>query len=146
MMRERPGSALLGAVETLLLCAIVVILVLFVYTNIRRIGVHSKMSIAKTQVMESLPAALESYYLDIGEYPSTAQGLDALWDPPYTVDYKWKGPYITPNLRDPWGREYRYIYPSSHGDGVYDLWSSGPEPENHEGHIVNWKTDISIYR
>src|SRR5438876_4978354 len=71
-----------------------------------RVG-QSKTATAKAQV-ELFGAALDQYRLDIGSYPSTAQGLDALVRNPSINN--WNGPYLKKMLvpKDPWGNPYRY--------------------------------------
>ena len=58
---------------------------------------------AKLQI-EDLGAALDLYRLEVGSYPTTEQGLDALVNEPDGV-VGWNGPYLKKNLvpPDPWG-------------------------------------------
>ena len=80
-----------------------------------------KQSAARTQI-EMLGQALDSYRLDIGKYPSTSEGLNALVTNPGAQG--WDGPYLKKALpNDPWGKPYQYQSPGSHGD--YDLFSYG---------------------
>ena len=73
----------------------------------------------------SLEHALDSYRLDVGRYPSTEQGLDALYVKPADVD-RWAGPYLKkPVPKDPWGGRYLYKAPGEHGE--YDLYSLGSD-------------------
>jgi general secretion pathway protein G len=56
-------------------------------------------------------AALQSYYIDCGRFPSTPQGLMALWEKPLLspVPANWHGPYIDKEIAsDPWGNSYFY--------------------------------------
>lgn len=54
--------------------------------------------------------AMEKYKLDNYHYPTTEQGLRALFstpeDIPRTTD--WNGPYLSLFVKDPWGRDYFY--------------------------------------
>jgi general secretion pathway protein G len=80
-----------------------------------------KQSAAKTQI-EMLGQALDSYRLDIGKYPSSSEGLNALTTNPGAEG--WDGPYLKKALpNDPWGKPYQYQSPGAHGD--YDLFSYG---------------------
>ena len=80
-----------------------------------------KQSAARTQI-EMLGQALDSYRLDVGKYPSTSEGLNALVTNPGAQG--WDGPYLKKALpNDPWGKPYQYQSPGSHGD--YDLLSYG---------------------
>ncbi len=82
---------------------------------------------ARTQ-LEMLAAALDSYRLDNGSYPSTQQGLAALMTRPTTapIPGNWKGPYLRKEVPlDPWGRAYLYASPGARRPGGFDLSSLG---------------------
>ena len=82
----------------------------------------SNIKIAKAQI-ESLGKALDQYRLDIGGYPSTEEGLDALNTKPQNQP-RWSGPYLKKAVPlDPWDRPYVYRSPGEHGE--YDLYSLG---------------------
>ena len=52
--------------------------------------------------------------MDNGFYPSSEQGLKALWEKPASSPEPlfWNGPYISKSLpKDPWGNEYTYVVP-----------------------------------
>jgi general secretion pathway protein G len=101
----------------------------------------AKQKAAYTQI-ELFGTALDSFYLDVGRYPSSSEGLEALVANPSGVE-NWNGPYlkkieIPP---DPWGSPYQFNSPGSHGD--YDLFSYGADKsEGGDGEnedIVSWK-------
>ena len=82
---------------------------------------------AKTQI-ELLGAALDSYRLDNGGYPTTEQGLAALRDKPTRdpVPANWRGPYLRKDIPlDPWGRPYVYTFPGTRNKHGFDLLSLG---------------------
>jgi general secretion pathway protein G len=55
--------------------------------------------------------ALDTYRLDVGRYPTTDQGLEALRVQPHDVT-KWDGPYLPKDVPlDPWGNPYQYNLP-----------------------------------
>ncbi len=84
----------------------------------------SETKTARAQI-DSLGKALDQYRIEVGQYPSTEQGLAALNKNP-TNDTKWSGPYLKKNVpNDPWSRPYLYKYPGEHGD--YDLYSLGKD-------------------
>lgn len=89
----------------------------------------AKAEAAKIQI-ERIGAALDLYRLDIGRYPTQAEGLAALVSAPPGVR-GWNGPYLrrAEGLDDPWGRPFHYRFPGRHGD--YDLYSLGAD--NAEG-------------
>jgi type II secretion system protein G len=94
-------------------------------------------------VHDEAVAALQAYKNDVGQYPTTAQGLQALISKPDGVR-GWKGPYLTNKgmLMDPWGNPYQYACPSTHGQPTsqYDCWSFGPDGQNGTADdIGNWQ-------
>ena len=98
----------------------------------------AKQKAAKTQIA-LFGGALDQFRLDIGRYPSTQEGLDALRKNP-GLD-SWDGPYLPKDIpADPWGKTYIYRCPGEHGD--YDLLSLGADgQEGGEGEnadIVSW--------
>lgn len=101
----------------------------------------SKTKTAALQI-EEFSTALDLYHLDMGRYPTTQDGLDALISKPGNARF-WNGPYLKKKVirEDPWGNEYIYRSPGEHGD--YDLYSLGAD--NREGgtgddaDIVSWE-------
>lgn len=99
----------------------------------------SEVKMAQAQI-DSLEKALHQYRLDIGSYPTTEQGLNALVARPGN-ELKWQGPYLgkTPPP-DPWGRPYQYKYPGERSE--FDLFSLGkdgqPGGTGDAADIVNW--------
>lgn len=98
-----------------------------------------KQAAAKAQI-ELLGQALDQYRLDVGTYPTTEQGLNALSTNP-GVD-KWDGPYLKKGLPvDPWGKPYIYQQPGSNGE--YDLFSYGrdgnPGGEGEDKDVTSWE-------
>lgn len=90
-----------------------------------RVG-EAKATTARTQ-MELLGVGLDGYRLDNGSYPVTGQGLAALNTRPTSqpVPLNWRGPYLRKAVpKDPWGRPYEYVSPTSGGEG-YALRSLG---------------------
>jgi len=79
------------------------------------------------QSIERLGTILDIYKLDVGNYPTTEQGLQALVARPVGVGH-WNGPYVKGDKlpEDPWGRPYLYRSPSQRPGHEYDLYSLGP--------------------
>jgi general secretion pathway protein G len=70
----------------------------------------SEVTVAQSQI-ESFEKALDTFRLDVGRYPTSAEGLNALLDKPAAAD-KWNGPYLKKNVpQDPWGHPYVYKAP-----------------------------------
>jgi general secretion pathway protein G len=100
----------------------------------------AKVSTAKTEV-SNLAAGLDLFKYDVGRYPTTQEGLEALVAAPQGVD-NWNGPYIkkTTKLSDPWGHTYNYRFPGSHSE--FDLYSYGAKADEAKADdkppIANW--------
>ena len=91
----------------------------------------AKVKAAASQVSR-LSMAVESFYLDTGETPDS---LEDLVQESGGVG-GWNGPYVKPSsLKDPWGRDYVYVYPGEHGD--FDIYSLGGEGKNAD--INSWE-------
>ena len=87
---------------------------------------ESKVQTAQTQI-KMLRGALQTYRLDIGRFPSTAEGLAALMHPPSEAAAHWKGPYLEDELPlDPWRTPYRYESPVDNVQG-FVLYSLGAD-------------------
>lgn len=141
LVNETDGFTLL---EVLVVVVIIGILATLVGPAVfRRIG-ESRQVTARNQI-GMFASALESYRLDVGSYPTTEQGLEALWTRPTLppTPAVWAGPYLLqapPN--DPWGRPYLYRAPGERNSGGYDLYSLGadsqPGGEDEARDVVNW--------
>lgn len=124
-----------------LLVVIAIIGVLAGYVGPRyfaQIG-KSEVKAARAQI-DGLEKALDQYRLDVGRYPSTEQGLNALVTaPPGTT--RWAGPYLKKGVPvDPWGNPYIYKSPGTHGE--FDLMSNGrdgtPGGTGENADLTNW--------
>jgi general secretion pathway protein G len=88
-----------------------------------RVG-QSRQAAARVQI-ELLGAALDQFKLDVGRYPSSQEGLQALQQSPGNAP-GWEGPYLKKEVpKDPWGSPYQYRSPGEHGE--YDLTSLGSD-------------------
>ena len=87
---------------------------------------QSKVQTAQTQI-KMLRGALQAYRLDVGRYPTSAEGLAALMKAPREVSAFWTGPYLEDELPlDPWRTPYRYESPADNLQG-FALWSLGAD-------------------
>ena len=130
-------------IEILLALAIVGLLAGLAITNSDKIFGGSQEAVAKIFVRDSLKTSLTRYRMDVGDYPSTAEGLNALLAAPANKAERWRGPYAeTPGGKlplDPWGEPYHYRYPGTKNKGSYDLYSAGPDKaDGTEDDIGNW--------
>jgi general secretion pathway protein G len=129
--------------ETLIVIAIVLILTSSVgYTAIQYLD-RARTATARSQI-DSFTVALESYYIDCGRYPSTEQGLAALWEIPVIepVNIGWNGPYLYKNIpNDPWGNPYEYTIPGPNNlpYGIRSFGADGREGgERNDADISSW--------
>ena len=98
-------------VETLAVLAITAALTAGATVSISKIVSIAKRTSAKNQI-DQYSAALQSYFLDCGRFPTTEQGLAALWEKPvlYPIPEEWDGPYLERRPgKDPWGTDFEYI-------------------------------------
>ena len=124
----RVRSAAFTLIEVLVVVVVIALLATVVAPNLFRNVDDARVATAKTQI-ESLATALDAYRLDNGRYPTTAQGLDALWEKP-SVDppANWRAPYVRKAIpMDPWGRAYVYRSPGTESATGYDLLSLGAD-------------------
>ena len=138
-LREQKGFTLIELLVVIIILGLLVGLVgprLF-----GRVG-QSKQATAQAQI-ELLGAGLDQYRLDVGSYPATTPGLEALVSNPGVAS--WAGPYLKKAAvpKDPWGNPYHYkCCPGDNGD--YDLWSFGadnaPGGEGENADITSWGT------
>ena len=83
----------------------------------------AKVKASDAQV-KMLRGSLLTYRLDVGQFPSTAQGLEALNAAPQDVATYWRGPYLEDDVPlDPWRTPYVYEFPAEtrHGFALYSL-------------------------
>ena len=101
----------------------------------------SKSKTARLQI-EGLSAALDMYRLEVGHYPTSSEGLDALVAEPSGAK-RWNGPYLkkTTLPQDPWGFDYEYKFPGEHG--AYDIVSRGADNahggDGENTDVVSWE-------
>lgn len=102
---------------------------------------ESKGKLARLQLQE-LIVALDIYRLEVGRYPTSEEGLNALVERPAGIEF-WNGPYLHGRAvpTDPWGRTYHYRSPGLHAQ--FDLYSLGADnAEGGEGEqrdVANWQ-------
>lgn len=101
----------------------------------------SKQDTAKQQI-NNFGNALELYRLEVGSYPTDAQGLEALVKAPADAD-RWNGPYLKKAElpKDPWGNEYQYRVPGQNGS-AFDIYSLGADNaeggEGEDADVASW--------
>jgi general secretion pathway protein G len=128
-------------IELLVVLVILGLLASLVGPRVMKYLGGAKSDSARLQI-EDYSATLDMYRLEVGRYPTSDEGLQALVEAPPGVR-GWNGPYLKKKQlpKDPWGNEYQYKSPGEHGD--YDLYSLGAD--NDEGgsgenrDVVSWE-------
>lgn len=117
------GEAGFTLVELLVVLVILVLLASIIGPRVIGYLGSSKSKTAKIQI-ESLVTSLELFHVDVGRYPTTAEGLAALVKMDARVP-GWNGPYLTKGTvpADPWGAAYHYEAPGK--TAAFDLYSLG---------------------
>lgn len=84
---------------------------------------RSEVTTAKAQI-DAFDKALQAFRIDMGRYPTDAEGLRALVTAPAN-ESRWRGPYLKDSVPvDPWGSAYIYRTQSTRGKD-FDLSSWG---------------------
>jgi len=136
-MRNKEGFTL---IELLVVMVIIGLLAALVGPRFIRQEEKAKIKAAKAQI-ELLGTALDTFRLDVGRYPTTQEGLEALRIKPGGLE-RWDGPYLKKDLPlDPWGKAYAYKSPGEHG--AFDIVSYGadgaPGGEEDNRDITSWE-------
>lgn len=133
--RKQTGFTLL---ELLVVLGIIAMLAGLVGPQVMKHMGESKVKAAKVQI-EDLAQTLDMYKLDVGSYPTSEQGLDALIESPDGAQ-RWNGPYLRKSKipLDPWKQEYKYTSPGEHGKfDVSSLGADGKEGGEGEDQDLN---------
>lgn len=138
----RTDESGLTLIELTIVIVILGILAAFIAPRI--INAPQKANVSKASLeIGNLKTALQLYATEVGEYPTTEQGLEALWRAPSPAPPNWQGPYLEQQLTsDPWGNSYVYRNPGSHYGYDYDLLSYGKDGKEggigFDADITNW--------
>lgn len=137
MTKKRYRDAGFTLIELMIVIAILGLMAYMVAPRLMGVMGKAKPKIALTDI-KNLETALDLFYLDVGRYPTEAEGLKALLQAPENLP-NWGGPYLKKFPKDPWGRDYMYKFPGEHNP--YDLTSYGadgqPGGEGENTDIIN---------
>ena len=132
-MTYRKGFTL---IEMLLVVIIIGALAAMVVPRLVGRAEKGRRAAATADVKMNIATGLKMFELDNSKFPSTDEGLEALRQKPSWAT-AWDGPYLENKPIDPWGREYKYRYPGTHGVD-YDLYSLGPDGVEGNDDVGNW--------
>ena len=127
-------------IELLVVMVIIALFATLVGSRAFRNVEKARQTTAKTQISE-FESVLDLFRLDVGRYPTTEEGLQALRVHPAGVE-NWDGPYLRKDVpMDPWNHAYVYRFPGQHGD--FDVMSYGADGQEggdgNDADIVSWK-------
>lgn len=134
---QRKTNAGISLLEIMVVLAIIALVVGLAAPRLMENFGRAKSQAAEVQ-MNGIVSALQLFYIDVGRYPSEAEGLNALLGQPSgAVD--WNGPYLNKpeDIQDPWGRGFLYRQPGK--DAPFDIYSYG-----RDGHPGGTKEDKDI--
>ena len=122
---RRRGEAGFTLVEILVVITIIGLIMAIVGPRVLTYLGESKVKAAKIQI-QSFGSALDLYYLDMGRYPASNDGLAALVRRPGNA-VEWNGPYLKGGVvpSDPWG--HAYVYRSPVERAPYEILSYGSD-------------------
>ncbi len=127
--------------EMIIVVAILGLLVALVAPRLTGNLEKSKITTTKTQIA-NLSTSIEQFYLEVGRYPSSEEGLTALIERPQSVpEEKWNGPYTEKDVlpRDGWDRPFEYDPPDDENNNRYVIRSLGAD-----GRAGGEKTDADL--
>jgi general secretion pathway protein G len=149
ILRHRAGSAVRREQGFTLIEIMVVVIIIGLLAAVvvpQFLGRVDDARVAKAkQDIQATETALTLYKLDNFKFPTTDQGLRALVEKPADPSIRnWRpGGYLKRVNKDPWGNEYQYANPGTHGE--YDLYTLGadgqPGGEGPNADIGNWNLD-----
>ena len=122
---RRHVSAGMTLIEILVVLVLIGIVLGIVGGNFIGKGEKAKADAARIEIGQ-IGQTLDLYKLEIGRYPTTQEGLQALVAAPAGVT-NWNGPYWKKSSvpKDPWGNEYKYVSPAQ--SAPYEISSLGAD-------------------
>jgi general secretion pathway protein G len=112
-------------VEIMVVVVIIGILAALIVPRVVGRGEEAR-AVAAKQDVSAIMQALKLYRIDNGRYPTSEQGLQALYAKPQSAPAptNWKQ-YLDKLPKDPWGNPYHYLNPGVRGE--IDVFSLGAD-------------------
>lgn len=134
-------------IELLLVAGILALLAAFAIPRLMGQAEKARAKLAEAAIGRNGPIAkaLDAYRWDMGKYPETDEGLNALLQRKSRVDdERYNGPYLeNDKIEDPWASPFEYRSPGEFHEDGFDMWSRGPDRKDDGGKegsddIKNW--------
>ena len=142
----RRGERGFTLIEIMVVVIIIGLLAAVIVPNMLGNVDKARVTKAKSDI-QAMETGLTMFRLDNYIYPSNDMGLKALAQKPDSSTVKnWRpGGYLQHVNKDPWGNDYQYHVPGTHG-GEYDLYSYGADGKlggdpPYDADIGNWNLD-----
>lgn len=137
--KRRSGFTLM---EVLLVLAIIGVIMTMVVPKVLGRQQHANTDATKVSI-GGLTQALKLYSLDhSGQFPVSAEGLNALLKAPGARDPRWRGPYLEKEPVDAWGNPFQYEFPGRRNPESFDISSAGPDrTHGTTDDIGNWDAE-----
>src|SRR5687768_1067610 len=138
------GQAASKAAAFTLIEIVLVITIIAVLGAALIYGIKGNVDVAKETRVESdikaITTQIKVYEARNLQPPTTEQGLKALVEMPTIepVPERWTQ-LLEEMPKDPWKREFRYVYPSRRSKADYDVFSLGADGVESGDDIGNWK-------
>lgn len=125
--------------EIMLVVAIISLLLGVAIYNLTGAKRSAEFVAAETDI-QTIATQLSTYEINAQRLPTNEQGLDALVNRPSSGPEPKRWVRLMKKLsHDPWGNKYRYQAPGKHNSDSFDLYSVGPDGEEHtEDDVTNW--------
>ena len=124
-------------IEILVVMVILGLIATAVAVNVVGRAAQARTDRAKTDVQRIASDGVEAFKVMRGRYPSTEEGLKLLLDEKFLKPNSPDG-----KLKDPWDREYIYLYPGQAHPDAFDVKSYGadgqPGGDGENADIVNY--------
>jgi general secretion pathway protein G len=125
LQMKRNVASGMTLIEILVVLVLIGVVLGIVGGNFIGKGEKAKADAAKIEIGQ-ISQTLDLYKLEIGRYPTTQEGMQALITAPAGVN-NWNGPYWKKSTvpKDPWGNEYKYLSPAQ--SAPYEITSLGAD-------------------
>ena len=125
LIPNRPRERGMTLIEILVVLVLIGVVMGIVGSKFIGQGEKAKADAAKIEINQ-IGNTLDLFKLEVGRYPTTSEGLQALVTAPSGAP-NWNGPYWKNATvpKDPWGNEYKYTSPGS--KMPYDIISYGAD-------------------